>query len=176
MCVQSVKSWFSGRGWGQQLFSFQSPAVHWIARTSSLNCLSFRNPYQTPKFTELPPPFSLKSPFFTEKCFASPSQKSAEIVHGSTFPAAKRKAGSGMLRLVTELCTGCAGGGCLGVSGRQFVITGLSNNNNKVYHCRPRLGTADCCWSHYILRLEDTCRSPRSCCKVIPHADIFVIF
>ena len=45
---------FSGRGWGQQLFSFQSPAVHWIARTSSLNCLSCRNPYQTPHFPNFP--------------------------------------------------------------------------------------------------------------------------
>ena len=25
------RSWFSGRGCGQQLFSFQSPAVHWMA-------------------------------------------------------------------------------------------------------------------------------------------------
>ena len=77
------KSWFSGRGWGQQLFSFQSPAVHWIARTSSPNCLSCKNPYQTlanSPFTELPPPFSLKNPVFcTENCFvASPSQKSAQ--------------------------------------------------------------------------------------------------
>ena len=32
-----------------------------------------------PPFTELPPPFSLKTPFFTEKRFvASPSQKSAQ--------------------------------------------------------------------------------------------------
>ena len=28
-------------------FSFHMPAVHWMARTSSLNCLSCRNPYQT---------------------------------------------------------------------------------------------------------------------------------
>ena len=75
----AFKSWFLGRGWGQQLFSFQSPAVHWIAQTSSLNCLSCRNPYQTPHSLNCLPPFSLKSPFFTEKCFvASPSQKSAQ--------------------------------------------------------------------------------------------------
>ena len=52
---QFFKSWFSGRGWGQQLFGFQSPAVHWIARTSSLNCFSCRNPYQTHSLNCLPP-------------------------------------------------------------------------------------------------------------------------
>ena len=57
------KSWFSGRGWGQQLFSFQSPAVHRIARTSSLNCLSCRNPYQTPHSLNCLPPFHWKAPF-----------------------------------------------------------------------------------------------------------------
>ena len=46
--AEQVKSWFSGRGWGQQLFSFQIPAVQWFARTSSLNYLSCRNPYHTP--------------------------------------------------------------------------------------------------------------------------------
>ena len=47
------------------------------ARTSSLNCLSYRDPYQT----ELPPPFPRKPLFFTERCFvASPSQKEALIV------------------------------------------------------------------------------------------------
>ena len=59
------KSCFSGRGWGRQLFSFQSLRVHWMARASSLKCLSCGIPYQT---------FSLKNPFFTETCFvASPS-------------------------------------------------------------------------------------------------------
>ena len=72
------KSWFSGRGWGQQLFSFQSPAVHWIARTSSLNCLSCRNPYQAPNSLNCLPPFHWKALFFTEKRFvASPCQNSA---------------------------------------------------------------------------------------------------
>ena len=80
MPADSIKSWFSGRGWGQQLFSFQSPAVHWIARSSSLNCLSCRNPYQTPDSLNCLPPFHWKSLFFTERCFvASPSQKSALI-------------------------------------------------------------------------------------------------
>ena len=74
------RSWFSGRGWGQQLFTFQSPAVHWIARTSSLNCLSCRSPYQTPHSLHCLPPFQWKPPIFTEKCFvASPLPKSALI-------------------------------------------------------------------------------------------------
>ena len=80
--VPSQRTWnqsrFSGRGWGQQLFTFQSPAVHWIAWTSSLNCLSCRNPYQTPNSLNCLPPFHWKPLSFTEKCFvASPSQKSA---------------------------------------------------------------------------------------------------
>ena len=75
-----VKSWFSGRGWGQQLFSFQSPAVQWMARTSSLNCLSRRHPYQTPDSLNCLPPFHWKPLFFTENCFiASPSQTSTLI-------------------------------------------------------------------------------------------------
>ena len=61
------RSWLSGRGGGQQLFSFQSPAVQWLARTSSLNCLSCRNPYQTPHSLDCLPPFSLKNPFFNWK-------------------------------------------------------------------------------------------------------------
>ena len=72
------KSWFSGRGWGQQLFNFQSPAVQWMARSSSLNCHSCRNPYQTPHSLNCLPPFHWKTLFFTETCFvASPSPKSA---------------------------------------------------------------------------------------------------
>ena len=65
-CIQTGldRSWFSERGWGQQLLTFQSPAVHWKARTSSLNCLSCRKPLPNTSFTELPPPFSLKTPFF----------------------------------------------------------------------------------------------------------------
>ena len=61
--VQS-QSWFSGRGWGQQLFSFQSPAVHWMARISSLNCLSCGNPYTKPFIHWIASPLSLKTPFF----------------------------------------------------------------------------------------------------------------
>ena len=51
-----------------------------MARTSSLNCLSCRNPYQTPHSLNCLPPFSLKKTLFslTEKCFvASPSQNPA---------------------------------------------------------------------------------------------------
>ena len=74
-----------GRGWAQQLFTFQSPAVHWMARTSSLNCLSCRNPYQTTHSLNCLPPFHWKPLFFTEKCFvASPPPKSALIFHCRT--------------------------------------------------------------------------------------------
>ena len=70
-----VKSWFSGRGWGQQLFTFQSPAVHWIARTASLNCLSCRNPYQTPHSLNCLPPFHWKALFFAESASSHPLPK-----------------------------------------------------------------------------------------------------
>ena len=77
-CLDSNKSWFSGRVWGQQLFSFQSP--QWMARTSSLNCNSCANPYQDPDSLNCLRPFHWKTHFVTEKCFvASPSQKSALI-------------------------------------------------------------------------------------------------
>ena len=69
--VLIAKSGFSGRGWGQQLFSFQSPAVQWMARTSSLNSLSCRNPYQTPHSLNCLPPFSLKTPFLSLKSASS---------------------------------------------------------------------------------------------------------
>ena len=62
--VNVNQSRFSGRGWGQQLFSLQSPAVQCMARTSLLNCLSCRNPYQTPVHW-------IASPHFTEKLFFS---------------------------------------------------------------------------------------------------------
>ena len=68
--LHSTKSRFSGRGWGQQLFSFQSPAVQWMARTSSLNCLSCRNPYQTPDSLNCLPPFHWK-PLFSLKSASS---------------------------------------------------------------------------------------------------------
>ena len=75
---QQNRSWFLGSGFGQQLFNFRSPAVHWMARTSSLNCLSCRNPYQTPLSLNPSPLFTEKPFFFTEKCFVgSPAQKSA---------------------------------------------------------------------------------------------------
>ena len=69
---------FREGGEEQQLFNFQTPAVQWRARTSSLNCLSCRNPYQTPHSLNCLPPFHWKPLSFTEKCFvASPSQKLA---------------------------------------------------------------------------------------------------
>ena len=52
-----------------------------MARTSSLNCLSCRNPYQTPHSLNPSPLFTENPFFFTEKCFVgSPAQKSALIV------------------------------------------------------------------------------------------------
>ena len=55
-----------------------------MARSSSLNCLSCRNPYQTPHSLNCLPPFHRKPLFFTEKCFvASPSPKSAPNFRGS---------------------------------------------------------------------------------------------
>ena len=67
MCVWgNVKSWFSGRGWGKELLNFQSLAVHWMAPTSSLNCLSCRNTYQTPHSLNASP-FSLENAFCSLK-------------------------------------------------------------------------------------------------------------
>ena len=76
---------FSGRGWGQQLFSFQSPAVQWMAQTSSLNCLSCRNPYQTPDSLNGLPPFHWK-PLFALKSV-------------STHPLPKNRLWPNLLRL-----------------------------------------------------------------------------
>ena len=77
--AQKNRSWFLGSGFGQQLFNFWSLAVHWMARTSSLNCLSCRNPYQTPHSLNPSPLFTENPSFFTEKCFVgSPAQKSAQ--------------------------------------------------------------------------------------------------
>ena len=66
--VASTKSWFSGWGWRQQLFNFQSPAVQQTDRTSSLNCLScrFSAEIRTKTFIHLN-----ASPLFTEKPFFS---------------------------------------------------------------------------------------------------------
>ena len=81
-----LRSWFLGGGFGQQLFNFRSPAVHWMARTSSLNCLSCRNPYQTPHSLNPFPLFTENPLFFTEKCFVgSPAQKSAQISDLKSF-------------------------------------------------------------------------------------------
>ena len=81
------QSRFSGRGWGQQLFSSQSPAVQWMARTSSLNCLSCRNPYQAPDSLNCLPPFHWK-PFFSVKSASShPFPKiGSECIQLFSFP------------------------------------------------------------------------------------------
>ena len=70
----------SGRRRGQQLSSFQSPVVHWMAWTSLLNCLSCRSPYQAL------PHFHWKRLFWIAKCFiAFTSPKSAPIIVGRLF-------------------------------------------------------------------------------------------
>ena len=73
----SSESWVSGRGWGLQLFSFQSLVVHWMG--GPLHWIAFPvKSSANPSFTECLPPFHWKTLFLTEKCFvASPSQKSA---------------------------------------------------------------------------------------------------
>ena len=63
------------RGWGQRLFSFQIPAVQRMARTSSLNCLSFRNPYQNPHSLNCLPPFHWKSLFSLKSASSHPLPK-----------------------------------------------------------------------------------------------------
>ena len=79
--LASFKSWFLGSGFGQQLFGFRSWAVHWMARISSLNCLSCRNPYQTAHSLKASRLFTENPFFFTKMRFvASPSQKSAPIL------------------------------------------------------------------------------------------------
>ena len=56
-----------------------------MARTSSLNCLSCRNPYQTPHSLNPSPLFTENPFFFTEKCFVgSPAQKSTLILDCNT--------------------------------------------------------------------------------------------
>ena len=125
MLSQSPRSAFQGhccgvtRG-GQQQFATQAFRVHLLglemrtatcqfsASGGSLNSLDLFTelPFllksvPNPSFTELPPPFSLKTPFFSEKCFvASPSQKSAlRFQHsvrydgGSWLPLASLRAG-----------------------------------------------------------------------------------
>ena len=77
------RSWFLGSGFGQQLFNFRSPAFHWIARTSSLNCLSCRNPYQTPHSLN-PSPLFTENPFFSLKSVSSdplPKNRLLEFEH-----------------------------------------------------------------------------------------------
>ena len=78
--------WVPGTSWARgdfrkgdedsNFFNFQSPAIHRMAQTSSPNRLSWRT---KPLIHWMPPPFPLKTPFFSRwKCFvASPSQTSA---------------------------------------------------------------------------------------------------
>ena len=66
-----------------------------MARTSSLNCLSCRNPYQAPHSLNPSPLFTENPFFFTEKCFVgSPAQKSAQIFSTLFDPGAERPRGT----------------------------------------------------------------------------------
>ena len=56
-------------------FQFQSPAVQWMARASSLNCLSCRNPYQTPDSLNCLPPFHWKPLFSLNSASLHPLPK-----------------------------------------------------------------------------------------------------
>ena len=83
----NLRSWFLGSGFGQQLFNFQSPAVHWMARTSSLNCLSRRNPYQTSHSLN-PSPLFTENPFFSLKSASSdplPKNRLWKLVFGKLY-------------------------------------------------------------------------------------------
>ena len=67
-----------GRGWAQKISMLRLKAIHWMAGTSSVNCLSCRIPYQCLHSLNACTPFSEKALFFTDFCFvASPSQKSS---------------------------------------------------------------------------------------------------
>ena len=58
----------------------QSPASHWMAKTSSLNCLSCRIPYQSLHALNAFPWFSERALLFSDFCFvASPSLNSVPI-------------------------------------------------------------------------------------------------
>ena len=48
----SRSEWRFGKGMSAEDFSFWSPAVHWMAGTSSANCLSCKNTLPTLSFTE----------------------------------------------------------------------------------------------------------------------------
>ena len=70
LLASKIKSRFSGRGRGQQFFTFQSPAVHWIAQTSSLNCLSCRI-LTKPLIHWIASPLFTENPFFSLKSASS---------------------------------------------------------------------------------------------------------
>ena len=74
-----------------------------MARTSSLNCLSCRDPNQTLPSLNCLPPLHWKALLFTEKCFvAYPSQKSAREGCGCPRFFAGRKS-SGKLRRLCQV-------------------------------------------------------------------------
>ena len=100
-----------------------------MARTSSLNCLSCRNPYQTPHSLHPSPPFTENPFFFTEKCFVgSPAQKSALIFSFAQF-VAKPCDEASFGPVTFSLC--CAACGCFGLGNptlnSPFVLFDLGN-------------------------------------------------
>ena len=107
------KSWFSGRGWGQQLFRFRSPALQRMARTSSLNCLSCRNHCQTPDSLNCLPLFT-ESTFFPLKSASShPLPKIGSDFH-RTVPQSSSHIGPRLVLSVER-----EAGGWMGDSGRR---------------------------------------------------------
>ena len=78
------KSWFLGRGWRQQLFSFQSLFVGSLNGQDLFHWIAFPVEILTkPLIYWMSPPFSQKIPFFSLKSFvAFPCQKSAPTLGG----------------------------------------------------------------------------------------------
>ena len=73
-----------GEGMSAATFNFQSPAVHWMAPTPSLNWFSCNKiPYQSLHSLNALPSFSEKALLFTDFCFvASPSPNSVPRLSG----------------------------------------------------------------------------------------------
>ena len=58
---------------------------HWMARTSSLNCLSCRNPHQTPHTLNCLPPFHWKPLFSLKRASSHPLPKNRLWKRGVEF-------------------------------------------------------------------------------------------
>ena len=132
MTVAYDKSWFSGRGWGQQLFSFQSPAVHWMARPSSLNWLSCRDPSQTPHSLNATP-LCTENPFFHWKVLRRipfPKTGSYTSPHFLSSMPTKR----------AEYCfESTVSGGENSMSSAANSVSSASNSVSSIWHTNNRL-------------------------------------